>query len=227
MSALRALQTLVPEAWQSVLSSFWNSPEATQLADFLSRIPESDVYPPRSQWFAALQGLSPEASEVVMLGQDPYHGPKQAMGLAFSVPKMQPIPPSLRNIYRELARDLGQTPPTHGDLSAWVEQGVLLLNTTLTVAPGQPGSHAGRGWEQLTQCLIQRLFEGDRPRAFLLWGAAAQRHCPAQVAPQHLVLKAPHPSPLSAHRGFLGCGHFSQVNRWRQQQGLPELDWMI
>lgn len=227
MSALRSLQALVPEAWQSVIAPFWTDPEASALAGFLNQVPAHQVYPPRSQWFAALEGLSPSATEVVILGQDPYHGPNQAMGLAFSVPKTQPLPPSLRNIFRELARDLGHAPPTHGDLSAWAEQGVLLLNTTLTVAPGQAGSHAGLGWERFTGFVIQRLFEPDRPRAFLLWGAAAQRHRPAQIDAHHLVLTAPHPSPLSAHRGFFGCGHFSQVNQWRQRQGLPELKWII
>lgn len=221
------LQTLVPDAWQDVLAPFWQQPEAKQLAAFLAAIPPASVYPPQAQWFAALQGIAPQNTEVVILGQDPYHGPHQAMGLAFSVPIGQPIPPSLRNIFRELQRDLGIPQPISGDLTPWRNQGVLLLNTTLTVAPGQAGSHAGQGWEALTQLLIQRLFEPDLPRAFLLWGAAAQRQCPSRVDPMHLVLKAPHPSPLSAHRGFIGCSHFSQVNRWRAQQGREALTWAL
>lgn len=227
MMALQALQARVPQCWQAELAPFWQRPEAKQLAEFLAQCPPHQIYPPPQQWFAALAGVAPQAVQVVILGQDPYHGPKQAMGLAFSVPQAQPIPPSLRNIYRELARDLSCPVPTKGDLTPWVRQGVLLLNTTLSVAPGRAGSHVGQGWEALTQFILQRLCQPDQPRVFLLWGAAAQRQCPPAIDPLHLVLKAPHPSPLSAHRGFLGCGHFSEVNRWRRQQGLPAIDWLI
>lgn len=221
------LQALVPKPWQDVLLPFWQQPEASQLEVFLQDQPPERVYPPQSQWFAAFEGLSPQSVQVVILGQDPYHGPDQAMGLAFSVPCGQRIPPSLRNIFRELSQDLGCTQPSSGDLTPWRHQGVLLLNTTLTVAPGQAGSHVGQGWEALTQRVMQRLLEPDRPRAFLLWGSAAQRQCPTQIEPMHLVLKAPHPSPLSAHRGFIGCGHFSKINHWRAQQGLPAVKWAL
>lgn len=227
MLAVKSLRARVPDAWQSVLAPFWATPEARQLATFLDQIPAHLICPPAALWFAALAKVAPENAQVVILGQDPYHGPNQAMGLAFSVPHGQPIPPSLRNIFHELGQDLQCSEPTSGNLMPWVCQNVLLLNTTLTVAPGQAGSHAGQGWECLTQLVIRRLFEPDQPRAFLLWGAAAQRQCPRALNSTHLVLTAPHPSPLSAHRGFLGCRHFSQVNRWRYQQGLPELDWAL
>lgn len=164
---------------------------------------------------------------MVILGQDPYHGPGQAEGLSFSVPKGQRIPPSLRNIYKELQRDLGIPPASHGHLAAWARQGVLLLNSVLTVEAGRAGSHAGRGWEAFTDAVIGTIGALDRPVVFLLWGAYAQRKAPLILSPRALILTAPHPSPLSAHRGFLGCGHFSAANDFLTAQGASPIDWRL
>lgn len=183
--------------------------------------------PQPEHWFSALRHVeSPNRVRVVILGQDPYHGPGQANGLAFSVARGQAIPPSLRNMYREIQSDVGGTPPVHGDLSAWAEQGVLLLNEVLSVAEGKAGSHQGQGWERLTGSVLSALTH--RPVAFLLWGRHARSHAEAirSLHPGHLILEAPHPSPLSAHRGFFGCGHFSQVNRWLEARGEVAVDWV-
>lgn len=183
--------------------------------------------PEPKRWFAALQQVkAPSRVRVVILGQDPYHGPGQANGLAFSVTRGQPIPPSLRNIYREIQSDVGGTPPVHGDLSGWSEQGVLLLNAVLSVSEGKAGSHQGKGWETLTESILSALTL--RPVAFLLWGRHARSHADSirALREDHLILEAPHPSPLSAHRGFFGSGHFSSVNRWLEGRGEEPVDWM-
>ena len=176
--------------------------------------------------FRALTGVGgPDNVRVVILGQDPYHGTGQAHGLAFSVPVGVPIPPSLRNIYKEIAQSCGGVPPTSGDLSAWSAQGVLLLNDVLSVADGAPRSHRKLGWQAITSSLLRAC--DQRPAAFLLWGRHAQAHAAAirEMGQPHLVLEAPHPSPLSAHRGFLGCGHFAQVNAWLADRGEDPIVW--
>lgn len=184
------------------------------------------VYPP--QPLRALELVDPAAVRVVILGQDPYHGPGQAEGLAFSVAQGVKTPPSLRNIFKELQRDLGLPPPADGSLVRWAQQGVLLLNTTLTVEDGSPASHAGQGWETLTDALIGHCSEGGAPKAFLLWGGHAQKKSALIDARRHRVFSANHPSPLSVSRGpvpFLGCGHFGAVNRWLVEEGQAPVAW--
>ncbi len=183
-------------------------------------------YPRPDDWYAALKATGgPEKVRVCILGQDPYHGPGQAHGLAFSVPRGVAIPPSLRNVFKELVRDCGGTPPAHGDLRNWADQGVLLLNTVLSVAEGQAGSHGHLGWQAVTTAILDAL--DHRPVAFLLWGRHAQDHKArvASLRADHLILEAPHPSPLSAHRGFIGCGHFGEVNCWLKDRGEEPIEW--
>ena len=207
--------------WQPLLQSFLSGATGQQLQDFLqSRVAVGAViYPPEP--FRALQLTALSHVRVVILGQDPYHGAGQAEGLAFSVARGVKIPPSLRNIFKELQRDLNFTPPLHGSLQCWASQGVLLLNTCLTVEDGQPASHAKRGWEQLTDSLIAACAKKSSPVVFMLWGAHAQAKCELIAQHnsdgRHLVLTANHPSPLSALRPpepFIGCGHFGQARRW-------------
>lgn len=189
------------------------------------------IFPPGSHWFRALDLTPPDKVRVVILGQDPYHGPGQAHGLCFSVRHGVPVPPSLVNIYKELQRDLGIAPPRHGFLESWARQGVLLLNAVLTVEMGDAGSHQGKGWERFTDAVIARVNALEHPVVFLLWGSHAQKKAAGvdsvDRGGRHLVLKAPHPSPLSAHRGFLGCGHFSQANAFLEGQGLEPIDWRL
>ncbi|WP_066270895.1 uracil-DNA glycosylase [Hydrogenophaga palleronii] len=214
--------------WADLLAHFWASPEGRGLQDFLSgRLQQGAVvYPP--QPLRALDLTAPDAVRVVILGQDPYHGPGQAEGLAFSVAPGVKVPPSLRNMLQELQRDLGVPAPTDGSLVRWARQGVLLLNTGLTVEDGQPASHAGRGWEALTDAVIRRCSDTGGPKVFLLWGAHAQKKSPLIDTRRHHVLSANHPSPLSARRGpvpFIGCGHFGATNAWLAGQGLPPVAW--
>ena len=188
------------------------------------------VYPGRV--LRALELTPLAAVRVVILGQDPYHGPGQAEGLAFSVPAGVRVPPSLRNIHKELGRDLGLPPPNGGSLRAWCAQGVLLLNTALTVEDGTAGSHARLGWGRLTEALLGAAARDPQPKVFMLWGAQARAHAPAIAGqgPMHRLLQANHPSPLSALRGpvpFIGCGHFGEARRWLAQAGRGELDWAL
>ncbi len=185
------------------------------------------VFPPSALRLRALQMTSLEATRVVILGQDPYHGPGQANGLAFSVDRGQPIPPSLRNIYRELSDDLALDTPIHGDLGYWAEQGVLLLNTVLTVTQGVAGSHQGRGWERFTDRIMAALNDDATPKVFLLWGKHAQAKGASLSRCRHIVLEAPHPSPLSAHRGFLGSRPFSATNDALHRLGHGLIDWQL
>jgi len=185
------------------------------------------IYPSSKNWFAALNTTRLPDTRVVILGQDPYHGPGQAHGLCFSVQPGVAVPPSLQNIYRELAADLGLQPPTHGYLQAWAEQGVLLLNATLTVESGLAASHQGKGWESFTDAVVELLNRERDHLVFLLWGASAQRKGAAIDRQRHLVLTAPHPSPLSAHRGFLGCRHFSAANAYLAQHGIRPINWQL
>lgn len=235
------LQSWAPEAWaahddwQPVLRAFWAGATGRTLADFVrARLNAGAVvYPP--QPLRALE-LTPLAQvRAVVLGQDPYHGPHQAQGLSFSVAPGVRLPPSLRNIFKELQRDLGQTPPASGSLEAWARRGVLLLNTSLTVEDGAPASHAKRGWETLTDELLRAVAARAPACVYLLWGAHAQAKAGMirEVAQAHgraaLVLEANHPSPLSATRGpqpFIGCGHFSQASAWLAARGV-QLDWRL
>lgn len=221
-------QWAVDTGWTEPLARFWASATGRGLLGFLRQRLDAGavVYPP--QPLRALALTAPGDVRVVILGQDPYHGPGQAEGLAFSVAPGIKVPPSLRNIYKEQQRDLNVPTPTSGSLVGWARQGVLLLNTCLTVEDGLPASHAGRGWEALTDALIRSCVGDGRPKAFLLWGAHAQKKASGIDPARHLVLCSNHPSPLSARRGplpFLGCGHFGAVNRWLQTQGLPEIEW--
>jgi len=185
------------------------------------------VYPPGRWIFNALDSTPPERVRVVLLGQDPYHGPGQAHGLCFSVRPGVAVPPSLVNIFRELHDDIGFRIPGHGCLQSWADHGVLLLNVVLTVERGRAGAHQGKGWERFTDRVVEVINDGDHPVVFMLWGAQAQRKGAGIDRARHLVLTAPHPSPLSAHRGFFGCRHFSQANRWLAAQGREPVDWTL
>ena len=186
------------------------------------------VYPPSEDIFNAFHLTPLSEVKVLILGQDPYHNEHQAHGLCFSVLPDQPeIPPSLQNIYKELQEDLGCYIPNNGYLEKWAKQGVLMLNTVLTVRAHQANSHQGKGWEQFTDAIISAVNAQDRPIVYLLWGRPAQRKIPMLTNPKHLILKAPHPSPLSAYRGFFGCKHFSQTNDFLQKNGIAPIDWQI
>jgi uracil-DNA glycosylase len=222
-----------PLSWGDLLKDERSKPYFRELLAFVEqrRASGAVVYPKNSEVFNALT-LTPFSSvKVVILGQDPYHGAGQAHGLSFSVRPSVPPPPSLINIFTELSRDLGlwndqpQHRPLHGCLGGWASQGVLLLNSVLTVEEGKPGSHAGRGWELFTDTIIQHLNERRAALVFLLWGAYAQKKGAFIDRTRHLVLQAPHPSPLSAYRGFIGCGHFSQANAYLERHGTTPIDW--
>ena len=186
------------------------------------------IYPPADDIFNALHLTPLKDVKVLILGQDPYHNAHQAHGLCFSVlPDQKEIPPSLQNIYKELHDDCGCYIPNNGYLEKWARQGVLMLNTVLTVRAHQANSHQGRGWEKFTDAIIEAVNAQDRPIVYLLWGSPAQRKIPMLTNPKHLILKAPHPSPLSAYRGFFGCRHFSQTNDFLVSHGLTPIDWQI
>lgn len=216
-------------SWKSRLATVFESPGMQALRRFLlaERAAGKAIYPPASRWFAALDATPFEAVKVVILGQDPYHGPGQAHGLSFSVPRGVAAPPSLNNMLAEISRDLGLPRPRHGCLEAWAGQGVLLLNAVLTVEHGRAGSHQGRGWEAFTDAIVQELNDGREHLVFLLWGNYAQTKGRLIDRHRHCVLTAPHPSPLSAHRGFLGCGHFSLANRYLTEHGQAPIDWRL
>jgi uracil-DNA glycosylase len=215
--------------WLQLLESEFSADYMKQLGEFLraEKAQGKEIYPPGGEFFAALEATPPASVKVVILGQDPYHGPGQAHGLSFSVRGRQRIPPSLQNIFRELQSDLGLQAPYHGDLSAWAAEGVLLLNSVLSVERGVAGAHQGKGWERFTDAVIAAVNAGTLPVVFMLWGAQAQRKGSAIDRARHCVLTAPHPSPLSAHRGFLGCQHFSQANRFLSEHQRGAVDWSI
>lgn len=219
----------LPASWQPLVASLRDNKKIKSLTAFLETELASGktIYPPRAQWFNALEHVAPEKVKVVILGQDPYHGQGQAHGLSFSVPMGVAQPPSLKNIWKEIARDLQITPPQHGSLTAWADQGVLLLNTVLTVEANQAASHAKQGWEVLTDELIKSLAAQHAHIVFMLWGSHAQKKKALIDATRHLVLESVHPSPLSAYRGFLGCGHFSEANQYLVAQGREEIKWPI
>lgn len=216
--------------WKAGLTPFLLSPRMDELKQFLLQEKQADkvIYPPSSQIFSALNITPLENVKVVILGQDPYHGPNQAHGLSFSVQRGVAIPPSLRNIFHELNTDLGISIPKHGDLTRWAENGVLLLNSVLTVEAGQPTSHQKRGWEDFTDCVIDVLNEQREHIVFILWGAYAQRKGQRIDPNKHLILKAAHPSPLAANRGgFFGCKVFSKTNNYLKQNGIEPMDWQL
>ena len=217
------------ESWLSRLDDQFDQPYMTKLRKFLitRKQHHSVIYPAGAQIFNALNSTHFDDVRVVILGQDPYHGPGQAHGLCFSVLPGVRIPPSLANIYREIESDIGIAKPEHGYLQSWADQGVLLLNAVLTVERGQAGSHQGKGWEQFTDTIVQLLNDQRQGLVFMLWGSYAMEKGAVIKQRKHLVLKAPHPSPLSAHRGFLGCRHFSSANQYLQEQQSSPIDWSV
>ena len=216
-------------SWKMALQDEFQQPYMKALGDFLrdEKAAGKTIFPPGALIFNALDSTPLEQVKVVILGQDPYHGPGQAHGLCFSVQPGVPAPPSLQNIFKELKRDLNLPVPGHGCLQSWAEQGVLLLNTSLTVEQGRAGSHANAGWQRFTDRIIELVSERRPHLVFLLWGAHAQSKQRLIDPTKHLILRSPHPSPLSAHRGFIGNGHFSQANRYLAQHGLTPIDWRL
>lgn len=218
----------IEEGWKSVLMDQFQSPYFKTLKEFLVEEKKKyTVYPPGRLIFNAFQHTPFEAVKVVILGQDPYHGKGQAHGLCFSVPPGVPKPPSLVNIFKELQSDLGTPLPEHGTLEKWANQGVLLINATLTVRDGQAGSHQNKGWETFTNRVIEVVSQEKTGVVFLLWGRYAQAKASLIDENKHLLLKAAHPSPLSAHNGFFGCRHFSRTNEYLAQQGKSGIDWTL
>lgn len=226
------MEVTIEPSWKTALSGEFQQDYFQQLsaevrADYLLNDPP--IYPEAPLVFNAFARTPFTAVRVVILGQDPYHGPGQAMGLSFSVPDGVTIPPSLRNIYKEIVGDLGDqanlSAQTSGDLTRWTDQGVLLLNATLTVAHQSPGSHQGRGWETFTDAVIKKISDDREHVVFLLWGAYAGKKSVLIDGKKHLILKAPHPSPLSAHRGFFGCKHFSQTNQYLKTNDSTPIEW--
>ena len=220
----------LPSSWQQPLAPVCQKPEIDALVLYLQEreAAGATIYPAKQNIFAALRTTPFDKVTVVIVGQDPYHGPGQAHGLSFSVPPGVPVPPSLRNIFKELSTDIGMKIPNHGTLTGWAKQGVLLLNALLTVEEGTPAAHANKGWELFTDAIIEQLLRRPQPTVFMLWGAYAQKkfyHLHTHIdAKRHLILKAAHPSPLSVSR-FLGCRHFSQTNAFLKKQQVPEIDW--
>lgn len=220
---------MISNDWLAAVSDEFKKPYYRQLYQFVKEEYERyRIYPPADDIFNALHLTPLHEVKVLILGQDPYHNEHQAHGLSFSVlPDQQDIPPSLQNIYKELQDDMGCSIPNNGYLKKWAQQGVLLLNTVLTVRAHQANSHQGKGWEQFTDAIIHAVNEQDRPIVYMLWGRPAQSKIPMLTNPRHLILKAPHPSPLSAYRGFFGCKHFSQANAFLEAHGVSGIDWQI
>ena len=218
---------MIDNDWLPCIQDEFKKPYYKELYRFIRQEYNTRVvYPPADDIFNAFHLTPLSEVKALILGQDPYHGPRQAHGLCFSVlPDQSEIPPSLQNIYQELKEDLGCFIPNNGYLEKWARQGVLMLNTVLTVRAHQPGSHQGRGWEQFTDAIIQAVNAQERPVVYLLWGRPAQSKIPMLTNPGHLILKAPHPSPLSAFRGFFGCKHFSQANAFLESHGISPIDW--
>ncbi|MDO7905315.1 uracil-DNA glycosylase [Paenibacillus sp. JX-17] len=214
--------------WDTILEEEVQQPYFDELRHKLAvEYKTQTVYPPKELIFSALKRTSFADTKAVILGQDPYHGPGQAQGLSFSVMPGVRIPPSLRNIYKELHEDVGVPVPGHGSLVHWADEGVLLLNTVLTVRDGQPNSHKGIGWERFTDAVIAKLNEREKPVVFMLWGSPAQRKGSFIDEDKHLVLKSAHPSPLAAHRGYFGSRPFSKCNAFLEEHGMKPVDWVI
>ena len=220
---------MIDNDWLPAVEAEFKKPYYKDLYKFVKQEYEThQVFPPAEDIFNAFHFTPLKNVKVLLLGQDPYHNVHQAHGLSFSVPTDQKeIPPSLQNIYKELQADLGCYIPNNGYLKKWADQGVLLLNTVLTVRAHAPASHQGRGWEQFTDAIIRAVNEQDRPIVYMLWGKPAQSKIPMLTNPKHLILKAPHPSPLSDYRGFFGCKHFSQANAFLEENGIEPIDWQI
>lgn len=225
----RAAAVKLEPSWLQVLGDEFDKPYMIELKAFLQAEKKAGkvIYPPADLWFNALNTTPFNAVRVVILGQDPYHGPGQAHGLCFSVLRGVPTPPSLQNMFKELRSDVGVPIPAHGNLQHWAEQGVLLLNAVLTVEQARANAHQGRGWELFTDACIAHLNREREGLVFLLWGSYAQRKGQLIDRTRHCVLEAPHPSPLSAHRGFLGCRHFSKTNSWLEEHGERPVDWTL
>ena len=220
---------MITNDWNEALKEEFDKPYYRELYTFVrDEYSKAVIYPPSEDIFNALHYTPLKDVKVLILGQDPYHNEHQAHGLSFSVlPDQKDIPPSLQNIYKELSDDLGCYIPNNGYLKKWADQGVLMLNTVLTVRAHQANSHQGKGWENFTDAIIRKLNELDRPMVYMLWGKPAQTKIRMLNNPKHLILKAPHPSPLSAHRGFFGCKHFSQANEFLEKNGIEPIDWQI
>lgn len=220
---------MITNDWLPAIKGEFGKPYYKALFEFVKREYSTTViYPPSDDIFNAFHFTPLSEVKVLLLGQDPYHNVNQAHGLSFSVPTDQrEIPPSLQNIYKELQDDLGCYIPNNGYLKKWADQGVLLLNTVLTVRAHQAFSHKGKGWEEFTDAIIRAVNEQDRPIVYLLWGKPAQAKIPMLTNPKHLILTAPHPSPLSAHRGFFGCRHFSKTNAFLEEHSVAPIDWQI
>ncbi|MFT3755210.1 MAG: uracil-DNA glycosylase [Pseudoxanthomonas sp.] len=216
-------------SWKARVGDWLQRPEMRELSDFLRqrKAAGARIFPPGPQIFAAFEATPFDAVKVVILGQDPYHGHGQAHGLCFSVPPGVPPPPSLENIFKEISDEFGYPRPDHGYLMPWAKQGVLLLNAVLTVEEGRAGAHAGKGWEGFTDHVIETLSRQREQLVFLLWGSYAQKKGAVIDTRRHRVLRAPHPSPLSAYRGFFGCGHFSAANQYLQQHGQTPINWRL
>lgn len=223
------LNIKVEESWKLVLKEEFNKPYFIQLVNHIKTEKEQGklIYPKGSNIFNAFNKTPLDKVKVVILGQDPYHGPNQAHGLSFSVQKGIPFPPSLQNIFKELQRDTGTPYPSHGDLSSWAQQGVFLLNASLTVRAAEPMSHSQIGWAIFTDAVIRTISKGCPKVVFMLWGKFAQEKQTLIDSSKHLILKAPHPSPLSAHQGFVGCGHFSDCNHFLAKNGIDPINWHI
>ncbi len=214
--------------WDALLADEIRKDYYLRLREFLKQeYTTRRIYPPMEDIFNALRHTSYSDVRAVILGQDPYHGAGQAHGMCFSVRKGTPPPPSLQNIFKELKSDLGIDPPNHGELTAWADSGVLLLNTVLTVREGQANSHRGMGWEQFTDRIIELLNQREQPIVFLLWGGNARSKSRLITNPQHLILQCAHPSPLSAYNGFFGCRHFSKTNEFLVQHGMQPINWRL
>lgn len=222
------MKQIIGNDWDLQLEPFFASETYEKLDSFLKKeYKEGLIYPNDTHIYTALKLTPYQAVKVVILGQDPYHGPKQANGLAFSVQPEVAVPPSLRNIYKELTDDLGVSLPTNGDLTSWAEQGVLLLNTVLTVRAGIANSHRGQGWEKLTDFIIDRLNEHPHPLVFILWGKPAQSKITRIDTNRHAVIESSHPSPLAAYRSFFGSKPFSRTNAYLSERGRAKIDWEI
>ncbi|MGJ8606214.1 MAG: uracil-DNA glycosylase [Marivita sp.] len=223
----------IPESWRAALEPVLQTQEARKLGGWLRAEEDAGkvIYPPRGMRLAALAATPLDQVRVVILGQDPYHGPGQAHGLSFSVQDGVKAPPSLRNIMQELVSDLGIDPPATGNLTAWAQQGVLMLNNTLTVEAGQAGSHAGRGWDAITDAAVQAVVDRGEPAVFILWGSHAAKKAGRVrglgTGAHHRIIKSPHPSPLSAYRGFFGSKPFSEANAFLEANGRGVIDWSL
>lgn len=220
---------MIQNDWLDAIKPEFAKPYYRDLYEFVkSEYSRVVVYPPADDIFNAFHFTPLSKVKVLILGQDPYHEEHQAHGLSFSVlPDQKDIPPSLQNIYKELSEDVGCKIPNNGYLKEWADQGVLMLNTVLTVRAHQANSHQGKGWEQFTDAVIQAVNKQDRPIVYMLWGKQAQSKIPMLTNPKHLILKAPHPSPLSAYRGFFGCKHFSKANKFLEENGVELINWQI